>query len=112
MLVAKSLLEDLDSSLVQTATLDAVAAFCRKWKVCELSLFGSAADSRLGPDSDVDVLVTLYEDAHLSLYDWVDMIEELKCIFGRDVDLLDEDSICNPFRRKAILSGKRVLYAA
>jgi predicted nucleotidyltransferase len=30
---------------------------CRKWKVTELSLFGSILRDDLGPDSDVDVLV-------------------------------------------------------
>src|SRR5205823_15070436 len=36
-----------------------------------------------GPDSDVDVLVTFSKDAQWSLYEWVDMIAELREIFGR-----------------------------
>jgi predicted nucleotidyltransferase len=64
------------------------------------------------PDSDVDVVVELAEDAPWSLFEWVDMIEELKAIFGRDVDLVEKSAITNPFRRKSILGSREVLYAA
>jgi len=36
---------------------DAVAAFCRKWRIRDLSLFGSALRDDLGPESDMDFLV-------------------------------------------------------
>lgn len=36
----------------------AIRAFCQKWKVKELSLFGSALREDFGPDSDSDILVT------------------------------------------------------
>ena len=51
-------------------------------------------------------------DGHWSLYDWVDMQEELKGICGRDVDLVEKKSLHNPFRRHAILTTKQVIYAA
>lgn len=38
---------------------DQVADFCRRWKINELSLFGSALREDFGPDSDVDLLVEL-----------------------------------------------------
>jgi predicted nucleotidyltransferase len=84
----------------------------RKWKVKELSLFGSVLRDDFRPDSDVDVLVVLAEDAPWDLYDWVDMIEELKAIFGREVDLVDKTAITNPFRRRAIIQSHQVIYAA
>ena len=40
------------------------------------------------------------------------MIDELKAMFGRDVDLVEKDAIRNPFRRHAILKTKQVIYAA
>lgn len=92
--------------------MDRIAEFCRKWKVKELSLFGSVLRDDFRPDSDVDVLVVLAEDAPWDLYDWVDMIEELKAIFGREVDLVDKTAISNPFRRHRILQSHQVIYAA
>jgi len=89
-----------------------IEEFCRKWKVAELSLFGSALGEDFGPESDVDVLVQLDEDAPWDAFHWVDMIEELKDIFGRDVDLVEKTAIRNPFRRHHILSHREVIYAA
>jgi predicted nucleotidyltransferase len=43
---------------------------------------------------------------------FADMIEELKTIFGREVDLVEKGTIRNPFRRHSIMTTKEVLYAA
>jgi hypothetical protein len=95
---------------------DKIAAFCRKWNVSEFALFGSVLRDDFRPDSDVDVLVSFPSyDATPSLFDHVDMQEELVEIFGRRVDLLTrmavEDSR-NPIRKRAILDSARVVYAA
>jgi len=87
-----------------------IAEFCGKWKVKELALFGSVLRDDFGPDSDVDVLVTFEPEAPWSLFDWGDMMEELKAIFGREVHLIEKAGLRNPFRRHAILSTKEVVY--
>jgi len=92
--------------------MDKVAAFCRKWRVTELALFGSVLRDDFGPDSDVDVLATFAPDAPWSLWDWPDMMDELRAIFGREIDLLEKDALRNPFRRHTILSTRQVIYAA
>jgi uncharacterized protein len=89
-----------------------LVAFCRKWKVKELSLFGSILRSDFRGDSDVDVLVELEPDHGLSLFDWVEMIEDLKVIFGREVDLVSKKGLTNPIRRREILGTAQVVYAA
>jgi predicted nucleotidyltransferase len=86
--------------------------FCRKWKVAELSVFGSVVRDDFRPDSDVDLLVSFASDAQWSLYDWTDMIGELQEIFGRKVDLLSLQALRNPFRRYEILKAREILYAA
>ena len=95
-----------------TVPIDSVKDFCRKWKVVEFSLFGSVLRDDFRPDSDIDVLVTLAPDAPWSLYDWVDMIDELKAIFGREVDLVSRGGLRNPFRRHEILTTREIIYAA
>ena len=66
----------------------AIREFCRKWKIAELSVFGSVLRDDFGPHSDVDILVDAEPDADWSLFDQMDMQDELAKIFGRDVDLL------------------------
>jgi predicted nucleotidyltransferase len=82
--------------------------FCRRWKVTEFALFGSATrPEEFREDSDVDVLVRFDPDAEWSLFDHVHMQDELREIFGRDVDLLTRRAVehsLNPYRQQAILS--------
>ncbi|MGH7128667.1 MAG: nucleotidyltransferase family protein, partial [Planctomycetaceae bacterium] len=89
-----------------------IAAFCRKWKIAEFSLFGSVLREDFGPHSDIDVLIEFSKDAEWSLYDWIEMIDELQALFGRDVDLVERSGLRNPFRRQEILSTREVIYAA
>ena len=91
---------------------DALIGFCQNWQVDELALFGSVLRDDFGPDSDVDVLITFHDGAPWSLWDWSDMRDQLRAIFGRDIDLLEKGALRNPYRRRAILAEHRVIYAA
>ncbi|MBI3090834.1 MAG: nucleotidyltransferase family protein [Candidatus Tectomicrobia bacterium] len=85
-----------------------IAAFCRKWKVREFSLFGSVLREDFRPESDVDVLVSFDPEATWSLLDIVTMQDELAEIFGRKVDLVERQAVegsSNPFRRRRILNN-------
>ena len=77
-----------------------------------MAIFGSVLWEDFGPESDVDFLVTFFEQARWNLFDWVEMIEELKKITGREIDLVDRESIRNPFRRRSILARMEVIYGA
>ncbi len=79
--------------------------------VTELALFGSVLREDFNQDSDVDVLVTFEENAPWSLWDFVDMQDELRVIFGREVDIVEKRALRNPFRRHKILSTNEVVYA-
>jgi hypothetical protein len=92
--------------------VDQIEAFCRRWQIVELALFGSVLRDDFRPDSDVDVLVTFAPDARVSLWDWGEMLNELRAIFRRSVDLVEKAALRNPFRRRSILSTYQVIYAA
>ena len=92
-----------------------IAEFCRNWKVKKFALFGSVLQEDFGPSSDIDVLVTFEPDARHTLFDHVDMQEELKIIFKRNVDLVSRRGIeqsRNYIRRKAILDSAEAVYVA
>jgi predicted nucleotidyltransferase len=92
-----------------------IAGFCRRWKISEFALFGSVLRDDFRSDSDVDVLVTFAADAQWTLFDMVNMQDELEKIFGRKVDLVSRRGIeasRNYIRRKAILSSAEVVHAA
>ena len=92
-----------------------ISEFCKKWKVKEFALFGSVLRDDFKPDSDVDVMVDFEQDSGRTLFDLVDMIDELKNIFGRNVDLLTRKAVersRNYIRRKEILSSAEVVYVS
>ena len=92
--------------------LEQVEAFCRRWKIKELALFGSVLREDFRSDSDIDVLVTFEADGGFTFDNRVEMLDELAAIFGREVDLVEKETIRNPFRRHEILTTKEVVYAA
>ncbi len=92
----------------------AIADFCRRWKIVELAVFGSAVRGELGPDSDIDLLAKFAPDAAWSLFDHLRMEDELAAILGREVDLISRRAVersPNWIRRRDILSSARVVYA-
>jgi len=91
-----------------------VEAFCRKWGVQRLELFGSV----LRPDfshesSDVDVMVTLSPDRTYDLFDILRMEDELTASFGRKVELTERSTVEkseNYIRRRHILNAAQPVY--
>ncbi len=90
---------------------DALGEFCRKWRIRELSIFGSALRDDFGPDSDLDFLVSFEPAATWDLWDLVTMRDELAAITGREVDLVEKEGLRNPYRRNRILSTREVILA-
>ena len=92
-----------------------ISEFCQKWKIVELSFFGSVLRDDFRPDSDVDVLVTFAPDGRYSLFDLVHIEGELEKVLGRKVDLVERSAIEqseNYIRRKHILNSAQTVYVA
>ena len=92
-----------------------LTAFCKRWHISELALFGSVLRDDFGPESDVDVLVSFLPEAEHGLFEMVNMKEELGQLLGRKVDLVSRRGIERSrtyIRRRAILDSAEVVYAA
>ena len=57
------------------------------------------------------MIVRLSPGAGQSLWDFIDMQQELELLFGRPVDLVERGTIRNPFRRRGIERDLTVVYA-
>ena len=94
---------------------DEVAAFCRKWSITELALFGSVLRDDFTPESDVDVLARFGPDAERSFGAFMRAQDELAAMLGRKVDLVSwqaAEESRNYYRRKAVLDSAQVIYDA
>ncbi|WP_204140277.1 nucleotidyltransferase family protein [Halomicronema sp. CCY15110] len=92
-----------------------LSAFCQRWQVAELSLFGSVLRDDFSENSDVDVLVTYLPTAQRGLFEKIQMKEELETLLHRQVDLVSKKAIAqsrNWLRRRHILDAAQVVYVA
>lgn len=69
--------------------------FCNRWQVAEFALFGSVLRNDFRSDSDVDVMVQFLPDSHPTLFDLVEMEDELRQVFNRDIDLVTRKGIAS-----------------
>ena len=95
-------------------TPDEIEAFCKRWHVAELALFGSVLRDDFNSHSDIDVLV-VFESGETPGFRFVTMATELSRLFGRRVDVLTRSSVeqsANYIRRKGILEVAKVIYRA
>lgn len=94
---------------------DEIRAFCKRWKVTELALFGSVLRDDFRSDSDIDVLISLEPGVHWPGGGYGGMTEELEEIFGRKVDLHERPALeqsRNYLIRNHVLRSLQVIYAA
>lgn len=94
---------------------DALCAFCERWPIQELDLFGSALRDDFGFASDLDFLVLYSPGAKITLLDEARMQAELEQLCGRPVDLISRRAVeesANWLRRKAILESAEPVYVA
>lgn len=92
----------------------AVEALCRRYRVRRLRLFGSAATGAFTPaTSDLD-FVAEFINTHSPDYPdrYLDFAEALETLFNRQVDLLTERAIRNPYFRREVERTAQVIYEA
>ena len=91
--------------------LDAISEICRRYRVSELFLFGSAARGEMRSDSDFDLLVDFLPDARPGLLGVSAMTREFTDLLGRRVDLAVKPAL-KPLIRPSVLAEARLIYAA
>lgn len=91
---------------------DVINNLSKKYHIKELSFFGSILRDDFNDDSDIDILIEFIDKHKYSLFDLFKMKEDFKNSFGREVDLIEKESLRNPYRRINILKNSKVVYAA
>jgi len=86
-----------------------IAEICRRYRIVEMAVFGSAARGDARPDSDIDIMVVLDPAAHLG-WDFFGIGDELSAVLGRPVDFGTKDSL-KPHAKLSALRDAVVIYA-
>jgi hypothetical protein len=91
--------------------IDNLKKLCVLYNVEKMYLFGSSLNSSFYEKSDVDLLVK-FKPIELSKYfdNYIDFKEKLESLFGREVDLLEEQTLKNPILINSIDNSKELIY--
>lgn len=91
--------------------IEVVTELCLKHRVKELYLFGSALTTKFNNSSDIDFLVH-FGDMDLATYfdNYMDFKEALEELFRHPIDLVEVQTIKNPYLKKSIDRSKKLIY--
>ena len=91
--------------------IDTLTELCYLHNVDKMYLFGSAVNSNFNSKSDIDFLVK-FKPIDLAKYfdNYINLKEELQNLFGRDIDLIEEQTLKNPILIKSINRSKELVY--
>ncbi len=95
--------------------IEELTDMCRQFRVQRLELFGSAfTEKDFDPESsDIDFLVEFspcQPSEHAMNY--FHLLEKLQDLFGRNIDLVEQKAVKNPFLIDSIKNNKCQIYAA
>jgi uncharacterized protein len=88
---------------------------CRKLRIKRLYAFGSAVTvDRFREDSDIDFLISFDETISPEEYteNYFQLQYKLRELFGREIDLITERSLSNPYFIESVNKNKVLLYEA
>ncbi|MFT4850843.1 MAG: putative nucleotidyltransferase [Sediminicola sp.] len=91
--------------------IERLKALCTLYNVDKMYLFGSALTSDFNENSDFDFLVK-FKSIELSEYfdNYMNFKENLRKLLGREIDLLEEQTLKNPILIRSINNSKELIY--
>ncbi|GAB4511767.1 MAG: nucleotidyltransferase domain-containing protein [Allomuricauda sp.] len=91
--------------------IENLKSLCDKYHVEKMYLFGSALNSNFTSKSDIDFLVR-FKPIDLAKYfeNYISFKENLKELLGREIDLVEEQTLKNPILKNSIDKNKELVY--
>jgi predicted nucleotidyltransferase len=84
---------------------------CKQYRVKTLYVFGSVLTTRFNDSSDIDFVVRFWDMRSEDYADnYYGLKSALESMFKRPVDLLEEQTLKNPYLLSTINSSKRLVY--
>lgn len=88
-----------------------IIVLCKKHKVHKLFVFGSILTNRFNDNSDIDLVVDFKKGEIIDYFEnFFDFKYSLEDLLGRKIDLLEEQTIKNPYLKKNVDATKTLIY--
>ena len=90
---------------------ESIKNLCETHNVEKLYLFGSVTTANFNEKSDIDFLVK-FKSFDLKLYfiNYIDLKNKLKNLLNRQIDLVEEQTLKNPYLISSIDENKELIY--
>ena len=94
--------------------LNDLKSVCVALKVKKLYAFGSVVSNKFMRDSDIDFLITFAENLTIEEYtkNYFALHYKLRELFDREIDIVTERTLSNPYFIESIDETKELIYEA
>jgi hypothetical protein len=91
--------------------IETLKSLCNQFHVDKMYLFGSALNSNFNSNSDLDFLVK-FKPLELARYfeNYMNFKKSLEILLGREIDLVEEQTLKNPILINSINRNKELIY--
>jgi uncharacterized protein len=98
---------------IVTDRLNELRRLCEYYEVRSMYAFGSVCTDKFTEQSDIDILIS-FDNLSIDQYtdNYFDLHYKLQDLFDRQIDLVTEGSLSNPYLIKGIEQTKQLIYAA
>lgn len=94
--------------------INELITLCKLYKVKSLYSFGSANSKNFNSNSDLDFLISFDRDITIAEYtdNYFSLQYKLRSLFDREIDLVTENSLSNPYFIHEIERSKQLIYGS
>ena len=95
-------------------TIKELKKICSSLGVKRLYIFGSAVSGDFNNKSDIDILISFDENLPIEQYtqNYFELHYKLRDLFKREIDIVTERSLSNPYFIENIEKTKKLIYEA
>ena len=87
---------------------------CKLLNIQRMNVFGSAVSNKFKEDSDIDFLISFSEKLSVEEYteNYFELHYRLRKLFNREIDIVTERTLSNPYFIESINKTKELIYEA
>ena len=98
--------------LIVKEKLDVLKSLCKYFRIKRMYVFGSASTGQMKEESDIDLLISFEDGLSIEEYteNYFSLQYRLRELFKRNVDIVTESSLSNPFFIQGVNQTKELIY--
>ena len=87
---------------------------CKSLKIQRMNVFGSVVSGKFNKDSDIDLLISFSDGLSVDEYtnNYFTLHYKLRELFNRNIDIVTERTLSNPYFIESINETKELIYEA